>query len=233
MELYVGFDRISRQTLQKRWRVQPGPGPVRPQLGPDYVSSCRPQITSAGHRGLPQGIVGSTSLGFDGWVAILPEFFNYANTLRNSLLSDPMLVAWLNSVAASPSLGHCAGPCWCSTRNGCFAWFSSSTPFRELKRRPNPIPGPRDYRPRTLSRKCIPEPWWSNHVVLVPYVLHIWLLFGMHSARRYTKNGSQSVIVTCCNRMLFIGFIIHRCPELRLVGISFGSYRWYNGRCWS
>jgi hypothetical protein len=55
-----------------------------------------------------------------------------------------MLVAWLNSVAASPSLGHCcAGPCWCSPHNRCFAWFSLSTPFRKLKRQPNPIHSPR------------------------------------------------------------------------------------------
>jgi hypothetical protein len=35
--------------------------------------------------------------------SILPEFFNYANALRSSWLSDPMLVAWLNLVAARSS----------------------------------------------------------------------------------------------------------------------------------
>jgi hypothetical protein len=48
--------------------------------------------------------VGSTSLGIDGLHAILAEFFQYSEKYRDSWLHDPMLVAWLNSVAAAPSL---------------------------------------------------------------------------------------------------------------------------------
>jgi hypothetical protein len=36
--------------------------------------------------------------------AILVEFFQYSEKYRDSWLHDPMFVAWLNSVAASPSL---------------------------------------------------------------------------------------------------------------------------------
>jgi hypothetical protein len=58
----------------------------------------------AGPSFFPPGIVGSTSLGVAGLHAILAEFFQYSEKYRDLWLHDPMLVAWLNSVAASPSL---------------------------------------------------------------------------------------------------------------------------------